>query len=152
MKKLNRNLSIFLLLISSVCFAQKKVKPKDNARTNIVMLKNGALFVRLKTSELQISGFKKRGKEKGNKTPVTSYYSYPYARRLDPSVLAFSLSLYRHPFIYILLTQKYGQESFLDSTQRLSEGPRPRRLTKTLQPSSQCPMGPVLQVIQNSSY
>lgn len=64
MKKLNRNLSIFLLLISSVCFAQKKVKPKDNARTTIVMLKNGALFVRLKTSELQISGLKKRGKEK----------------------------------------------------------------------------------------
>ena len=37
-------------------------------------------------------------------------------------------------------------------SQRHSEGPRPRRLTKALQPSSQCPMGPVLQDILNSSY
>jgi hypothetical protein len=38
----------------------------------------------------------------------THYYFDPrnpvYGRRLDPSVLAFSLSLYRHSFIYILFS------------------------------------------------
>ena len=45
-----------------------------------------------------------------------------YARRLIPSVLAFSLSLYRHPFIHILFSslftsynknQKHPQSNFL---------------------------------------
>ena len=39
------------------------------------------------------------------------YYSYPrnpvYARRLDPSVLAFSLSLYQNPSICILFSSRY---------------------------------------------
>ncbi len=30
-----------------------------------------------------------------------------YARRLDPSVLAFSLTLYRHPFIYIFVSSRF---------------------------------------------
>jgi hypothetical protein len=52
---------ILLLFIGTTAIAQKS---KDKAVSNIVMLKNGALFVRLKTSELQITGLKKRGKEK----------------------------------------------------------------------------------------
>ena len=41
------------------------------------------------------------------------------------------------------MTQKFSQSHFRIQTrsQRRSEGPRPRRLTKALQPSSQCPMG-----------
>ena len=41
------------------------------------------------------------------------------------------------------MTQKFSQSHFRIQTrsQRRSEGPRPRRLTKVLQPSSQCPMG-----------
>ncbi len=64
MKILNRNLIIFLLLISSGSFAQKKVKPKETSRANIVMLKTGALLVRLKTSDLKINALKSKGMEK----------------------------------------------------------------------------------------
>jgi hypothetical protein len=48
-------LNLFILPAS----AQKK---GDRARNNIVMLKEGALLVRLRTSELQIEGLKKMGK------------------------------------------------------------------------------------------
>ncbi len=51
---------VLLLLISTISFAQKK----EIAKANIVALKNGALFVRLKTSQLQIDGLKKMGKTK----------------------------------------------------------------------------------------
>ena len=51
---------LFLLLASlSPLYSQKK---RDRARANIVMLKEGALLVRLRTSELQIAGLKKMGK------------------------------------------------------------------------------------------
>jgi len=42
------------------------------------------------------------------------------------------------------MTQKFSQSHFRIQTrsQRHSEGPCPRRLTKSLQQSSQCPMGP----------
>ena len=41
------------------------------------------------------------------------------------------------------MKHKFSQSHFPIQTQsqRNSEGPRPRRLTKSLQPSSQCPMG-----------
>ena len=41
------------------------------------------------------------------------------------------------------MTYKFSQSHFPIQTQsqRRSEGPRPCRLTKALQPSSQCPMG-----------
>lgn len=55
---------LILLLITTTTFAQKKVKPKDVARFNIVMLKGGALFVRLKTSDLKINALKSKGMNK----------------------------------------------------------------------------------------
>jgi hypothetical protein len=46
-----------------------------------------------------------------NRKLLAYYYFYPrnpvYARRLDPSVLGFSLSLYRHPSICILFTSHF---------------------------------------------
>ena len=58
-----RQIIIFLLVVSSTaCYAQKKrVKPRDKARADIVMLKGGALLVRLKTSELKINALKSKG-------------------------------------------------------------------------------------------
>lgn len=61
MKQLSRNLIIIFLLIVSNSYGQKS---RDKARTDIVALKNGALLVRLKTSELKINALKKQGKEK----------------------------------------------------------------------------------------
>ncbi len=51
---------IFLFLFTTVSYAQKR----ETAKANITTLKNGALFVRLKTSQLKIDGLKKMGKEK----------------------------------------------------------------------------------------
>jgi hypothetical protein len=41
------------------------------------------------------------------------------------------------------MTHKFNQSHFRIQTrsQRRTQGPRPRRLTKALQPSSQCPTG-----------
>ncbi|MGZ6522636.1 MAG: hypothetical protein ACXVDT_12450, partial [Bacteroidia bacterium] len=50
----------FALFIINISFAQKA---KDKAREEIDLLKNGALLIRLKTSELQINAFKKAGNE-----------------------------------------------------------------------------------------
>ncbi len=52
-----------LLFIFSTS-ASKAQKAKEKARANIVLLKNGALFIRLKTSQLKINALKKIGKEK----------------------------------------------------------------------------------------
>ncbi|MFL5762968.1 MAG: hypothetical protein ACJ77K_03435 [Bacteroidia bacterium] len=57
--------NIFFLLLTFLAatpasFAQKK---RDRAEANIMMLKEGALFVRLRTSELQINALKSAGKK-----------------------------------------------------------------------------------------
>lgn len=57
---MKKQLLLLLLLMTTGAFAQKR----DDARANILMLKNGALFVRLKTSELKISALKKNGMAK----------------------------------------------------------------------------------------
>jgi hypothetical protein len=57
---MKKQILLFLLLLSTSTYAQKR----DEARSNILMLKNGALFVRLKTSELKISALKKNGMAK----------------------------------------------------------------------------------------
>jgi hypothetical protein len=49
---------LFLIFNNSFTFAQKK---RDDARENILMLKNGALFVRLKTASLKINALKEKG-------------------------------------------------------------------------------------------
>jgi len=49
---------LFLIFNNSFTFAQKK---RDEARENILMLKNGALFVRLKTASLKINALKEKG-------------------------------------------------------------------------------------------
>jgi hypothetical protein len=61
MKKISFIILSILFFVSTISYAQKR---KDKARANIDMLKNGALFVRLKTSELKISALKKNGQEK----------------------------------------------------------------------------------------
>jgi hypothetical protein len=52
---------IILLISIFTCPAQAQRK-RDRAKDNIVMLKEGALLVRLRTSDLQIEGLKKMGK------------------------------------------------------------------------------------------
>ncbi|MCX6297072.1 MAG: hypothetical protein NTX97_13630, partial [Bacteroidetes bacterium] len=54
-------LSLLFIFSTSTSNAQKS---KEKARTNIVLLKNGALFIRLKTSFLKINALKKTGKDK----------------------------------------------------------------------------------------
>ena len=51
-------ITLLLILLSAISFAQKS---KDKSRANIIMLKSGALFVRLKTSELKINALKSKG-------------------------------------------------------------------------------------------
>ncbi len=51
-------LIILLLLISTSSFSQKT---RDKARTHITTIKSGALFVRLRTSELKITALKSKG-------------------------------------------------------------------------------------------
>src|SRR3989344_7611633 len=58
MKTLTRILILFFLLVGITSFAQKS---RDKARTNITTIKTGALFVRLRTSELKISALKSKG-------------------------------------------------------------------------------------------
>lgn len=58
MKKQTRNFIILLLVITTTSYAQKS---RDNARTNITTIKTGALFVRLRTSELKITALKNKG-------------------------------------------------------------------------------------------
>ncbi len=60
MKKLT-SLLLLCILSSTICYAQNS---SDKARKDITMLKNGALFVRLKTSELKINALKSKGREK----------------------------------------------------------------------------------------
>lgn len=49
----------FLFILSPIISVAQK--PREKARANIVMLKNGALFVRLRTSELKINALKSKG-------------------------------------------------------------------------------------------
>lgn len=58
MKQYSRYFIIFFLLITTTSFAQKA---KATSHENIVTLKNGALFVRLRTSELKINALKNKG-------------------------------------------------------------------------------------------
>ena len=51
-------LLLFLLTFSSVSHAQKS---REKAKENITVLKSGALFVRLRTSELKITALKNKG-------------------------------------------------------------------------------------------
>lgn len=66
MFELQKVLIILLVFSSTVATAQKqkKPRPRDKARANIVMLKGGALLVRLKTSDLKIKALKSKGMEK----------------------------------------------------------------------------------------
>ena len=56
------SLILFLLVASITSVYSQEIK--EDAHTQIKMLKKGALFVRLKTSDLAIAGLKKQGKEK----------------------------------------------------------------------------------------
>ncbi len=58
MKQYSLNLLILFILIATTSFAQKS---KNKSRENIITLKNGALFVRLRTSELKINALKSKG-------------------------------------------------------------------------------------------
>ena len=58
MKKQTRNFIILLLLITLTSHAQNS---RDKARANITAIKTGALFVRLRTSELKITALKNKG-------------------------------------------------------------------------------------------
>ena len=51
----------FFLLFSVSFFTSSAQKRRDTARENIVLLKSGALFVRLKTSTLKINALKESG-------------------------------------------------------------------------------------------
>lgn len=59
--KFPKALLLLLTLITSSVFAQSS---KPNARENIQLLKEGALFVRLKTSDLKIKALIERGMQK----------------------------------------------------------------------------------------
>ncbi len=61
MKKTIKLISLFLSFIILQSYGQEK---KSDASQNIKMLKQGALFVRLKTSDLQINALKQKGREK----------------------------------------------------------------------------------------
>ncbi len=61
MKNLNK-LLILILLVNGISASGQVIK--EDAHTYIKILKQGALFVRLKTSDLAINGLKKKGKEK----------------------------------------------------------------------------------------
>lgn len=63
MKKLFKTVTL-LFFIHSSAFAQFSKHSKQTARENIKQLKEGALFVRLKTSELKIKALKERGMQK----------------------------------------------------------------------------------------
>ncbi len=55
---MKKYLIILLLLITTISFAQKS---RDKARENITTIKTGALFVRLRTSDLKINALKSKG-------------------------------------------------------------------------------------------
>lgn len=79
---MKKQIVILLLLISTtISIAQKS---KEKSRANIVLLKSGALFVRLKTSELKINALKSKGmlkeaeeirvvQEKTNKSIIAAF-------------------------------------------------------------------------------
>ncbi len=61
MKQIKKLILVIICFTTLHLFGQE-VKP--NAHQDIKMLKQGALFVRLKTSDLQINGLKQKGKDK----------------------------------------------------------------------------------------
>ena len=64
MKSTNSKIFFFLILfVLPPCISHAQ-KSRNKARTDIETLKNGALFVRLKTSELKITALKNRGMTK----------------------------------------------------------------------------------------
>jgi len=56
--------TFLLICITYSASAQFSKHTKQNAKENIKQLKEGALFIRLKTSELKINALKERGREK----------------------------------------------------------------------------------------